>query len=112
MVVPSESRGIAKRNLKGISTGSLDRLGMTLLLIQHRCGEFQRFITLSAQHSCNLFAPRFAANLTQLSKGATISHFFRYHELGSRRRGHRREMGDAEHLMALCQLPHARADGV
>src|SRR6266446_7608642 len=87
-------------------------LEMTLLLIQHGRGEFQCFITLSPEHARDLLAPRLAAYLAQLSKGATASYFFRHHELGCRRRRHRRQMGNTKHLMALRQLTHARADGV
>src|SRR6266566_4621830 len=92
--------------------GSLDRLGMTLLLVQHRDSKFEGFITLSPEHARNLFAPRFAAYLTQLSKRATASYFFHHHELGCRRRRHGRQMGNAKHLMAFRQLTHTCADGV
>src|SRR5207249_12334406 len=95
-----------------ISLGPRDRLGTTLMLIQHGGSKFESFITLSPEHARNLFAPRFAAYFTQLSKGATASYFFRHHELGCRRRCHGRQMGNAKHLMAFRQLTHARADGV
>ena len=39
-------------------------LVMMLMLIQHCRGEFQRFITLSAEHARDLFASRLTANLT------------------------------------------------
>src|SRR5439155_9627861 len=79
-------------------------LGMMLMLIQHCRGEFQRFITLSAEHARDLLASRLTANLTQLRKGAPAAHFFRHHELRGCCRRHRWQMGNAEHLMALRQL--------
>src|SRR5438477_3281658 len=85
---------------------------MTLMLIQHRGSKFEGFITLSPEHARKLFAPRFAAYFTQLSKGATASYFFHHHELGCRRRRHGRQMGNAKHLMAFRQLTHTCADGV
>src|SRR5213592_208790 len=116
MVIPSAVEGSRSATLKVDSMGSVDPavagLGLTLILIQHGRSQFQGFITLSAEHARNLFAPRLAANLTQLSKGATASNAFRHDELGCRRRRHRRQMSNAKHLMPLRQLAHARADGV
>src|SRR5438874_214951 len=112
MVIPSAVEGSRSATLKVDSMGSLDPavggLGLTLILIQHGRSQFQGFITLSAKHARNLFAPRLTANLTQLSKGTTASHFFRHHELGCRRRRHRRQMSDAKHLMPLRQIADAR----
>src|SRR5205814_2436386 len=116
MVIPSAVEGSRSATLKVDSMGSVDPavagLGLTLILIQHGRSQLQGFITLSAKHARNLFAPRLTANLTQLSKGTTASHFFRHHELGCRRRRHRRQMSDAKHLIALRQIADARADGV
>src|SRR6266550_959712 len=116
MVIPSAVEGSRSATLKVDSMGSLDPavggLGLTLILIQHGRSQFQGFITLSAKHARNLFAPRLTANLTQLSEGAPAAHFFRHHELRGCCRRHRWQMGNAKHLMALRQLAHARADGM
>src|SRR5205823_7108304 len=116
MVIPRAVEGSRSATLKVDSMGSVDPavagLGLALILIQHGRSQFQRFLTLSAEHARNLFAPRLAANLTQLSKGATAAHFFCYHKLRCRRRRHRRQMSNAKHLMPLRQLAHARTDGV
>src|SRR5207253_8618615 len=83
---------------------------MMLMLIQHCRGEFQRFITLSAEHARDLLASRLTANLTQLRKGAPAAHFFRHHELRGCCRRHRWQMGNAEHLMTLRQSALAPPD--
>src|SRR5207248_4686877 len=100
-VIPSVSRGIRRGSLKIAAQDPSASPGTTLMLIQHGGSKFEGFITLSPEHARNLFAPRFAAYFTQLSKGATASYFFHHHELRCRRRRHGRQMGNAKHLMAL-----------
>jgi len=77
-----------------------------LALFKQRRREFERRLTLAAEHPCDFLLARFAVDFMEIGKGTAARYVLTHDEMRRSRRGDLRQMCDADHLMIAPQFLH------